>query len=179
VSDGIVDAPRGPATRIAIAADDAGDWGPECTLERVTVLGDVSVRELTLASDSIFAEGSVRAERRQAGCMRFCSVPLEGARTPRRYRCQPDLVRAAAPDPETADVESRRVTPWFTTRRYGQPSYLQLATGCAPEIRAGADDGAELGAFHLLLQPFRETNLRVRLDEYLPFGLEAGIVHAT
>jgi hypothetical protein len=179
VSDGIVDAPRGPARRIAIAADDTGAWGPACTLERVTVLGDVNVRELTLASDSIFAEGRVRAERRQAGCMRFCSLSLDGARTPRRYRCQPDLVRAAAPDPETADVETLRVTPWFTTRRYGQPAYVQLGSGCAPELRAGADDGAELGAFHLLLQPFRETNLRVRLDEYLPFGLEAGIVHVT
>jgi hypothetical protein len=178
VSDGIVDAPPGAAQRFAIAAPD-GTPGPESTLERVTVLGDVSVRELTLASDSIFAEGRVHAQRRQAGCMRFCSLSLEGAHTPRRFRCQPDLVRAAAPDPETADVETLRVTPWFTTSRYGQPGYLQLGTGCAPEIREGADDGAEMGAFHLLLQPFRETNLRVRLDEYLPFGLEPGIVHVT
>jgi hypothetical protein len=36
-----------------------------------------------------------------------------------------------------------------------------------------------MGAYHLLRQPFRETNLRVRLDEYLPFGLEPGIVHVT
>ena len=111
--------------------------------------------------------------------MRFCSLSPDGARTPRRYRCQPDLVRAAASDPETAAVETLRVTPWFTTSRYGQPAYLQLGTGCAREIREGADDGAEMGAFHLLLQPFRETNLRVRLDEYLPFGLEPGIVHVT
>jgi hypothetical protein len=111
--------------------------------------------------------------------MRFCSLPLDGARTPRRYRCQPDLVRAAAPDAETVAVETLRVRPWFVSRRYGQPAYLQLATGCAMEIRAGADDGAEMGAFHLLDQPFRETNLRVRLEEYLPFGLEPGIVHVT
>jgi hypothetical protein len=179
VSDGIVDAPPGGAQQIAIAADDTGAPGPETTLERVTVLGDVSVRELTLASDSIFLEGTVQAERTQAGCMRFCSLPLDGARTPRRYRCQPDLVRTAAPDPETAAVETLRVRPWFVSRRYGQPAYLQLATGCANEIRAGADDGAEMGAFHMLDQPFRETNLRVRLEEYLPFGLEPGIVHVT
>lgn len=179
ISDSIVEAPPGPAHRIAIAADDAGEAGPESTLERVTVLGDVSVREITLASDSIFTEGRVHAQRRQAGCMRFCSLSLQGAHTPRRYRCQPDLVRAAAHDPVIADSETLRVAPWFTTSRYGQPGYLQLGTGVAKEISQGADDGAEMGAFHMLLQPYRETNLRVRLDEYLPFGLEPGIVHVT
>ena len=179
VTDGIVDAPPGPAERIALAADDAGAPGPESTFERVTVLGDVIVRELTLASDSIFAEGRLHAERRQAGCMRFCSFELQGAHTPRRYRCQPDLVRIAAPDAATADVETLRVRPWFTTSRYGQPAYLQLGRSVAREIAQGADDGAEMGAYNLLQQPFRETNLRVRLDEYLPFGLEPGIVHVT
>jgi hypothetical protein len=47
------------------------------------------------------------------------------------------------------------------------------------EIRAGADDGAEMGAFHLLFEPQREKNLRLRLDEYLRFGLEAGIFYAS
>ncbi|HEU5213948.1 MAG TPA: hypothetical protein VFU30_00250 [Gaiellaceae bacterium] len=179
VTDGIVDAPAGPAERIAVAADDTGAPGPESTFERVTVLGDVIVRELTLASDSIFTEGRLHAERRQAGCMRFCSFELQGAHTPRRYRCQPDLVRIAAPDAETAGVETLRVRPWFTTSRYGEPAYLQLGRSVAREIREGADDGAEMGAYHLLQQPFRETNLRIRLDEYLPFGLEPGIVHVT
>jgi hypothetical protein len=36
-----------------------------------------------------------------------------------------------------------------------------------------------MGVYHHLHQPQRETNLRVRLDEYLRFGLEAGISYAT
>jgi len=36
-----------------------------------------------------------------------------------------------------------------------------------------------MGAFHNLFQPQRETNLRVRLDEYLRFGLEAGIIYVS
>ena len=36
-----------------------------------------------------------------------------------------------------------------------------------------------MGAFHDLLQAQRETNLRVRLNEYLRFGLDAGIVYAS
>ena len=38
---------------------------------------------------------------------------------------------------------------------------------------------AEMGAFHDLGQPQRETNLLVRLDEYLRFGLDAGIFYAS
>jgi hypothetical protein len=36
-----------------------------------------------------------------------------------------------------------------------------------------------MGAFQSLAQPQRETNLRVRLDEYLRFGLEAALVTVT
>jgi hypothetical protein len=32
-----------------------------------------------------------------------------------------------------------------------------------------------MGAFHALYQPQREANVALRLDEYLRFGLEAGI----
>ncbi|HEY2160878.1 MAG TPA: hypothetical protein VGH24_06185 [Solirubrobacteraceae bacterium] len=180
VLDSIIDAPPGAPTQVALAADDAGTVsGPECDLQRVTVRGAVFVRELTLASECIFVDGTLRAVRRQAGCVRFSSLQRQGAHTPRRYRCQPDLVRRAAPDPATAHREELRVRPSFTTSAYGQPGYFQLGRGCAQEITQGAEDGAEMGAFHLLLQPYREANLRVRLDEYLPFGLEPGIVHVT
>ena len=43
-------------------------------------------------------------------------------------------------------------------------------------IRAGADDDGEMGVLHALFQPQRETNLRIRLEEYLRFGLHAGRV---
>ena len=36
-----------------------------------------------------------------------------------------------------------------------------------------------MGAGHYLYQPQRESNLRTRLDEYLRFGLEAGIFYAS
>ena len=43
----------------------------------------------------------------------------------------------------------------------------------------GAEDGSEMGAFCVLKQAQRESNLRLRLDEYLPVGLEAGIIYVT
>ena len=36
-----------------------------------------------------------------------------------------------------------------------------------------------MGAFHHLFAPQRETNVTVRLEEYLRFGLEAGILYAS
>ncbi len=33
--------------------------------------------------------------------------------------------------------------------------------------------------FASLKQPQRETNLRIRLEEYLPFGLEPGLIYVT
>jgi hypothetical protein len=63
--------------------------------------------------------------------------------------------------------------------RYGDPAYLQLATSTPDAIRRGADDESEMGATHQLYTPQREANLLLRLDEYLRFGLEAGIFYAT
>ena len=97
--------------------------------------------------------------------MRFSHVPL-GSITPRRHRCVPDKLNAG-------------VTPHFTSLRYGDPGYCQLRRATDKVIREGADDGGEMGVLHDLFQPQREINLRIRLDEYLRFGLSAGIFYAS
>lgn len=155
------------------------------TIRRSTVFGIVGVHAMELAEDSIFMD-CVHVARRQIGCMRFCYVPA-GCRTPRRYRCQPDLVLTAVKD-EISDLAKRasaianeklRVTPQFTARHYGLPGYGQLGLDCAVEIRRGAESTSEMGAFHNLYQPQREANLAARLDEFTPAGMEAGIIFAT
>jgi len=119
--------------------------------------------------------------------MRFCYV-TPGSRTPRRYRCQPDLVeqvvRAALPNEETGiteriERERRRVRPRFNTVRYGSPAYAQLALSCDEEITRGADDESEMGAFHDLFQPQRAANLAARLDEFAPAKMDIGIIYAS
>jgi len=153
--------------------------GPPVTLENVTVFGTVFVKELTLASNTLFT-APVTCERRQSGCARFSYVP-EGSATPRRYRCQPDMALAVIPAGDLArqSLVLSRLAPTFSARRYGQPAYAQLALRTAEELAAGADNGAEMGAFNHLLQPQRIANLRTRLVEYLPFGLEPGIIFVT
>ena len=36
-----------------------------------------------------------------------------------------------------------------------------------------------MGAFHDLYEPQREAHLRARMDDYLRFGLEAGLFYVT
>jgi hypothetical protein len=157
--DSIVDAGASPL--FAIAGDDTGAAaGPALTLNETTVLGMLHVRQLD-ASNCIFDQ-PVQVDRRQSGCVRFSYIAPHSD-TPRRFRCQPDSVDST-------------VEPAFTARRWGDAAYAQLSLACSVEIRTGADDGSEMGAFHFLMQPQRETNLRVRLGEYLPFGLDAALI---
>jgi hypothetical protein len=145
-----------------------------CTLERVTVLGSAALHEIILISECILTE-EVTVSRRQAGCVRYSSLP-SSSETPRRYRCQPDLAIESVTPAQQAAAEVR-VTPVFTSTLYGAAAYGQLAAACAREIAAGGEDGCEMGAYRFLLQGWRADNLRLRLEEYLPFGLRAGIIY--
>ncbi len=146
--------------------------GSALAVRTTTILGTVATLSLE-ASDTIFAE-PVTAARRQTGCVRFSHVP-DGSRTPRRFRCQPDLAVEQLADPTLAAVTRRRVAPVFTSFRYGDAAYVQLSDRCADEIRTGASDGSEMGGYSLLHQPQREAGLRLRLREHLRVGLEAGL----
>ncbi len=136
-----------------------------------TLLGDIDVLQLN-ASDTVFTE-PVNVARRQQGCVRYSVLP-SASLTPRRFRCQPDLALAEATVADSAQVRAR-LRPTFTSTRYGNAAYAQLADGCTAEIKTGAEDGAEMGVYHFLQQPQRLDNLRAAIDGYLRFGLEAGV----
>lgn len=159
---------------VAFAAPDGEGPGAALSLDGCTVIGKIHAREFGVVSASLLvadlAAGDawpapVRTERKQVGCVRFSFLPPASI-VPRRYRCQP-----AAP------AAARRATPQFTSLRYGTPAYCQLAAGTPDAIRRGAEDESEMGALHHLHDALRETNLRVRLREYLRVGLAAGIVY--
>ncbi|MBL8540175.1 MAG: hypothetical protein JNK68_07360, partial [Betaproteobacteria bacterium] len=152
-------------------------------IDGCTVFGAIACRTVQ-ASNSLFL-GALVATRRQVGCVRF-SYLAEGSRTPQRFRCQPDLALTQAADakgtPLTLDETTAirgRLLPQFTSVTHGHQAYTQLAPTCASEIRTGADDGSEMGVWGFLLAPQREANLATSLDEYLRFGLEAGILYVT
>jgi hypothetical protein len=168
-TDSILDATD--RTNVAYARPDGSGGGGALMLVGCTVVGKVHATLLSLISDSIFWAALVAgdswttglvADRKQEGCVRFSFLP-EKSRTPRRYECVEQKI--AGPQPV------------FYALRYGLPGYMKLLPGTPDVVRRGADDGGEMGAFHFVLGPLRETDLRVRLQEYLPVGLEFGIIH--
>ncbi len=176
--------------------------GGQLYIQNSTIIGKVHAISLELASNTIFlarkSQGTlpINVKRQQEGCVRFSYVP-RGSRTPPLYNCQP-----------SKGIRTEDVEPQYTSLRYGEPGYCQLLQRSPIQtqqeisgeviarpgidyivevqqarnealIRQGADDEAEMGAFHDLFQPQRETNLRLRLDEYLRFTMEPGIIYIT
>ncbi len=169
LSNTIVDACS--STAVAYSAPDGSSSGGSLTLQGSTVIGKVRATLFALISNSIFwaslaANDSwkvpVCADRKQQGCVRFSYLPA-GAVVPRQFECVPQ--------------GEGILRPMFYSLRYGEPGYGKLLPDTDDAIRRGADDGGEMGAFHFVLAPQREADLQVRLQEYLPVGLEFGIFY--
>ena len=108
-------------------------------------------------------------------------------RTPRRFRCQPELAlerrrdalgvaTLSAPDAEAVTLEH---APVFASERFGDPGYLQLPMSTSRAVLGGAESGGEMGAFESLRQLQRQSNLQACLEENLPIGLSPALVYVT
>jgi len=170
LTDSILDATR--TDGVASAGLDGTAPGASLSMQGCTSIGKLHATLMPLISNCLLLaalaeadtwESPVRAQQKQTGCVRFSWLPLT-ARVPRRYRCQPE---------ENAPP----VAPRLLSLRYGTPIYGWLSARTTDAIRRGAEDESEMGAFHHLFAAQRETNLRVRLAEYLRAGLEAGIFY--
>ncbi len=169
--DSIIDATD--PTQVAYAALDGASGGGSLTLTGCTVVGKVHAELFAMISDSIiwaalaaadkWVSGLV-ADRKQQGCVRFSFIPVNAV-TPRRFEC----VEQALASP----------MPLFFSLRYGHPAYAKLLPATDDSIRRGASDGSEMGAFHFVLAPQRESDLQIRMQEYLPVGLEFGLIYQT
>jgi len=179
-SDSVVDATSSSAVAY-VASIDSGTNRPQdggaLTMTGCTVIGKVYASLLALVSDCIFwAELSAAdtgatpplwraplwAVRKQEGCIRFSYLPV-GPIVPRQYKC----VEQGLGEPQ----------PLFYSLRYGDPCYCKFYSVTDDLVRRGADDGGEMGAFHFVLAPLRETDLRIRMNEYMPVGLEFGVFY--
>ena len=162
---GPVTAVEGAVVKLTDCVIDAGSAGGAgyqkeglVILEACTVFGGVQATEVEISNSIVL--GKVTAARRQSGCVRFSYLPAQSL-TPRQYSC------VSAPPPD------------FTSRRFSDVGYAQLRRSTSDSIWRGADNESEMGVGNYLFGPQREANLRLRLDEYLRFGLEAGIFYAT
>jgi hypothetical protein len=156
VFDSVLDA--GPAA--AGGGEPRALGGPAATLARTTVFGATAVARLAAAS-CIFT-GAVTVDDTSQGAVRASYLP-PGSATPPREACQP--VTGDSRDESGAVVE-----PHFTSRRFGDPGYAQLARSTSARISTGGADGSEMGVFHGLYQPQRQDNLPAVLEEFVPWG---------
>jgi phage tail-like protein len=159
IHDAIIDS----GTGIAIAGSGIEPFAPLLDLQSVTVFGQIYAEDLQ-ARDSIIT-GKVTVTGRQAiGLVESSYVP-PGSLLAQRQHALPE--------------QSPIAPPAFTSTRFGNPAYGQLSSRCPNNIRRGASDGSELGAFHRLHQPDAENNILRVLDEYLPFGFTPSVHYVT
>lgn len=181
ISDTIADGCGGPAITCRASASARGDGqdqggqetgqdgGPPGALDiqRTTVLG-VTEADVIVAEDCLFTD-LVIARRHTRGLITYSYHPA-GSTTP-------PLV-----DSRGSRADGRPGTagpPRFTSTRFGDPGYGQLAPTCPPEIAAGARLGREMGAYNWLRQPARAARLLDALDEMLPAGRTATVTYRT
>jgi hypothetical protein len=156
---------------LADAAIALGDG--KITLSRCTILGRIAAHRLD-ASECILQQ-LVQVDDVQDGCIRFTAW-ADGSVLPRQYE----------------SVRIRQDAPLFTTTDFGQPGYAQLLPlvdaqilpATVPGTRqntisAGAEDGAEMGAYARDKNPIKQRALLLKFLEYMPAGLVPVVVPVT
>jgi hypothetical protein len=176
ISDSVVSADGAAGAAISATSLDA-------QLRNVTVFGTSTFKSLE-ATNLIFAEVTT-VTRRQAGCVRFSWVP-PGSVVPRRFRCQPDLAVALAGATQAAALTASEretialgVTPLFLDTSLDEPTVAMLHPLTGDAIRLGGEGDTEMGAFSAGAEGLRLANLKSLFDDYVPFGLEAGVIDDT
>lgn len=149
VSDSIV---QHPAASVEAPSGNAALNFPNGTakLERATFLGDVAAHSGYVSNVLLY--GSLSLADAGASCLRFSRLPPAFAGA--GFRC-------------TAAM------PMFVSIAFGDAGYCHLHPNTNAALRNGAEEGGEIGAFYRAGLPWRTQNVGVRLEEYLPAGLEA------
>lgn len=133
-------------------------------LRRITVLGGVCVKEL-YASEALVT-GNIDVRNVQAGCFRFSAAPQSAKDSlPRPYR--------------VFWIPASGSAHYFASRRFGDFGYGQLTEAAPQDLREGAENGSEIGAYSSRITPIRSTSLDAKATEYMPFGLVPVYVNVT
>lgn len=124
----------------------------ELHIKGCTVIGRLTAHQIE--ASELLCTGRLTIENVQAGCVRF-SAFATGSHVPRAYR----------------STEIRNPQSLFTSLRFGDAGYGQLADVAPAGLTRGGEDGTEIGAFHRLLTPIKLDSLQAKVAEFLPFGL--------
>lgn len=157
---GFVDAPTG-LFAIAAATDPANAWGARVDFDGLTCFGPVRVAAVG-GFGGIFTQRFAVLDN-QHGCIKWSAFSGDADRLPPNHFC----VRA---------TDARIV---FTSERFNDPGYAQLARETDRRVRELGPDDDAMGAFGFLLEAHKWTNLHVRLREFMPVGVRPLVVPVT
>ena len=125
-------------------------------LRRCTVFGDVTVNRL-FASETLI-QGLVWVTDTQHGCFRFSAADAHpGRRLPPQF--------------ESHLVAPAIANQVFTSRRFGDSGFAQLASIAPIGLLRGGENRSEIGVFNRRLLAIRIADLETKIAEFLPFGL--------
>jgi hypothetical protein len=149
-SDSIVDASRPGSVGIVAPRSSVA-------MSRCTVIGS-AIGQLCLDVEKLDATDTLIAARAdvtdlQSGCFRF-SARGPSSRVPHPYASH-----------EIDDLERL-----FASRRFGDPEYATLSPRAPAALLTGAEAGSEIGAFCSERGPIKFDSLRIKVEEYMPFG---------
>ncbi len=167
IEDSIVDAGLGfsdAATglfAIAAATDPANAWAAPLDFDGVTCFGPVRVSRVG-GFGGIFTQRFEVLDN-QHGCIKWSAFSGDADRLPPNHFC------VHAPDARIV----------FTSERFNDPGYAQLARETDRRVRELAPDDDAMGAFGFLLEAHKWTNLQVRLREFTPVGVRPLVVPIT
>lgn len=161
IADSVVDGGGGPA----ISGSPDGSQ-TEARIDRSTLLGEAHVGRLLRATSVLFT-GRLVVDVRSEGRV-VASYLAEGSSPPRVDDCYGPGAR-----------ESPVLPPSFTSTRFGDPEYVQLASSSPRQLLSGGEDGNEIGVYVSLRQASRLANLPVALEEFVPWGKLARIFFIT
>lgn len=163
----IVDAsPRdddAPDTVFAIAAatDAANNWGAPLQFDGLTCFGAVR-------TSAVGGLGGIFSQRfavldNQHGCIKWSWFSGDGDRLPPNHFC----------------LDGRDARLVFTSRRFNDPGYAQIARESDARIRTLGPGDDAMGAFGFLFEAHKWTNLQVRLREFMPIGVRPLLLPVT
>jgi hypothetical protein len=167
IEDTIVDAGLGfgapPAGRLAIAAatDPVTAWGAPLDFDGVTCFGGVRVAAAG-GLGGIFTQRFAVLDN-QHGCIKWSAFSGDADRLPPNHFC-------------VSAIAARIV---FTSSRFNDAGYAQLARETDRRVRELGPDDDAMGAFGFLLDAHKWTNLHVRLREFMPVGVRPLVVPVT
>uniref|UniRef100_UPI002148F0F4 hypothetical protein n=1 Tax=Tahibacter caeni TaxID=1453545 RepID=UPI002148F0F4 len=157
---GFGDAPNGRYA-IAAATDPGSRWGAALAFDGVTCFGPVRVGQAR-GLGGIFAQRFAVLDN-QHGCIKWSAFSGDGDRLPPNHFC------VRAPDARIA----------FTSTRFNDPGYAQLARATDRRVRELGPGDDAMGAFGFLREAHKWTNLQVRLREFMPVGVRPLAVPVT